>query len=348
MVFPRFGIGPVAALTALSAVWAFVGIEGAPTPARADESHGVTGAGCLLRGTSPVPKGTQLFDAPTGGRVVANFSGAFVPMQLRDLPADAVSGRGLLSTSNGGPALRLTGWVPLGALPIHAARDLPVVPAHVWISSTRRVKLVRGAPGSLTVELTVSGSQSQTVRASVPCDQLSLERGTWTPMEVPGSGRGYVMKTSTLDLFDGPDGNAVFTLKMNEGSAQLFWSTESRGGFVHVQTRGDLTIDAWARWRDLEALKKGEMLDQLAGAQSAVTGAQLALDKTPPLLKATSDVPVRARRDPKEKPIGIIEAGAEVYVMETIAGWTNVLPRSLGMTPPEDGGFWIASGEIGK
>src|SRR5262245_28740027 len=80
--------------------------EGRPV-ARADEAGGVTGPSCVLRGTSPLAKGTQLFDAPSGGRVIANFSGAFVPMQLRDLAADPTSGRGRLATSNGGGALRL-------------------------------------------------------------------------------------------------------------------------------------------------------------------------------------------------------------------------------------------------
>jgi hypothetical protein len=90
------------------------------------------------------------------------------------------------------------------------------------------------------------------------------------------------------------------------------------------------------------------MRDQYIPPTTAVAGAQLALDKAPPIVKATKDIPVRARRDDKEKPIGVLESGAEVYLMETIAGWTNLLPKSLGMTPPDDGGFWIPSAEAPK
>ena len=46
--------------------------------------------------------------------------------------------------------------------------------------------------------------------------------------------------------------------------------------------------------------------------------------------------------------LGVLEAGAEVYMMETIAGWTNLLPVSLGVTPPDEGGFWIPAAEAPK
>ncbi len=32
--------------------------------------------------------------------------------------------------------------------------------------------------------------------------------------------------------------------------------------------------------------------------------------------------------------------------METLLGWTNVLPKNLGLTPDDDGGFWVPSGEV--
>jgi len=316
----------------------------AGAPAWADDA-GVTGPSCILKGSSPIAKGTQLFDAASGGRVIANFSGTFVPMQLRDLAADPTTGRGRLATSNGGGSLRLEGYVPLGSVPTFTAQDVPVVAGHVWISGAQKVKLVRAASNSLTAEIAVAGSHGQTVRATGACDAFSLQRGTPTRLDVPGNGRGYLMKSSSLELFGDAGGDSIFTLKMSESGGQLFWSTETKNGFVHVLSRGDITIDAWARNRDLEPLKKGEMMDQLIPPSSAVTGAQLTLDRSPPLVKATREIRVRARRDEKEKTIGVIEIGAEVYLMETVAGWTNVLPKGLGVTPPEEGGFWIPSSE---
>lgn len=327
------------------------GRSGAPE-ARADEPAAaaptVVVSGCKLTGAQAGKRGAQLFDAVTGGRVVASFTGALVPMTLSDIPLDPTQGRARLSTSAGSAALRLDGYAPVSDVTVFTTRDIPVVASHVWITSGQKVKLVSAAADTLRGELTISGSESQAIRGSAPCDGFSLQPTTPSPMEIPGNARGYMMKTSSMDLYDRPNGDVIFSLKMMEGSAQLFWSTESRAGFVHVVGRSDVSVDAWARLRDLEGLKKGEMRDQYIPPTTSFAGAKLALDKPPPVVKATKEIPIRARRDAKEKPVGVIEAGAEIYVMETIAGWTNVLPTSLGMTPPDDGGFWIPSSEAPK
>ena len=320
------------------------GEPSAPAPAAAPS--GVTGPGCLLSGTEPAPRGLQIFDAPSGGRVIGSFAGTFVAMRLGDFPADPTAGRARVSTTVGAGSVRLDGWVAPATIPVYTARDLSVMGGHVWISIAQKIKLVQAATGSLTGEISILGTSGQAARASGPCDAFTLERGTPSAMEVPGNGRGYLMKTASLDLFDDANGSAVFALKMSEGSGQLFWSTESRAGFVHVKSRSDLTLDAWARQRDLEPLKKGEMMDQFVPPTTAIVGAQLALDPPPRVVKATKEIPIRIKRDAKDPPVGAIEIGAEVYVLETITGWSNILPKSLALTPPDDGGFWIPSSEV--
>lgn len=319
----------------------------APPPAApAPAPTGVTGPGCSVKGTYPGPKGTSIFDAPTGGRALGSFTGAFQPMTLTDFPADPATGRAHVGTSLGSGALRLDGWVAASAVAVFTVRDVPVHAGHVWISDAQRVKLVQAAAGTLGVEVVVAGSGGQAVRATVPCDALALQQGTPSAMAVPGNGRGYLSKGTSVELFDDAGGSAIFTLKVQEGAQHLFWSTESRAGFVHVRTRGNLTVDAWARASALEPLKKGEMMDQFIPPTTAVAGAQLALDKPPRVVQAAREIPLRAHRDDKEKPIGAVEAGAEVYVMETLLGWVNVLPRNLGLTPPDGGGFWIPASEV--
>ncbi|WP_437327841.1 hypothetical protein [Sorangium sp. So ce381] len=323
-------------------------VTGAAAQATATVGQAVSGPACKLKGTAPVAKGARLHDAPSGGRAVASFTGALVPMTLSAIPADPAAGRARLSTSDSSPALRIDGYIAPSDVAVFTTRDIPVIAGHVWISSAQKVKLVAATGDSLRAELLISGSEGQTAKASAPCDAFALQRGVSMKMEIPGSARGYLMKTSTIELFDRAGGDVIFTLKMLEGAAQLFWSTEAKPGFVHLMSRGDLTIDAWARLKDLEPLKKGEMMDQYIPPTTAVAGAQLALDKAPPIVKATRAIPVRARRDEKEKPIGEIEAGAEIYLLETVAGWTNVLPKALGMTPPDEGGFWIPASETPK
>jgi hypothetical protein len=46
-------------------------------------------------------------------------------------------------------------------------------------------------------------------------------------------------------------------------------------------------------------------------------------------------------------PIGYIEAGGEMYVMETVVGWSSVLPRALNLLPPGDHSFWVPAYEVG-
>lgn len=323
-----------------------------PAPAWADDaaSAGTSAAPavsqCTLKGSQPLAKGTQIHDAVSGGRVIAELTGAVVPLQLSEIPADPSQGRARVVTSNGAATVRIEGYVSPSAVTVYSAKDLPVAGGHVWISDGQKVKLTKAQQSQLTAELTIAGSQSQTVKGTGGCDSFALERGTVTTFQVPGNGRGYQMKSTTLDLYDDANGSVVLTLNMLEGTGQLFWSTESKAGFVHLQMRGDITVDAWAKWSALNPLKKGEMMDQAIPSQTVITGATLSLDKPPPLLKATKDVPIRARRDDKEKAIGTIEAGAEFYVIETITGWSNVLPKHLGMTPPADGGFWVKSSDV--
>jgi hypothetical protein len=327
------------------------GVIGVPD-ARADEAPAqpadVTSPGCLIKGNYPAPKGAQLFDAPSGGNVLGTLTGAWLPMTLSAIPFDPTSGRARLSTSMGTGAMRIDGYVPATAVPLYTARDIPAYGASIWISSAQKVRLVKATANELTVEISVNGTMNQTVRATAPCDAFALAKGHAQPTEIAGNARGWLMKKSSIDLYDRANGDVVFTLNMMEGTGQLFWSTEMKGAYVHVTTRGDLTIDAWAKITDLSPLKKGEMMDQLIPPTTQVAGAQLALDKPPPMVRATRDIPIRAKRDEKAKPIGVIESGADIYVMETVAGWTNILPKSLGITPPEDGGFWIPATEVPK
>ena len=56
-------------------------------------------------------------------------------------------------------------------------------------------------------------------------------------------------------------------------------------------------------------------------------------------VKALRDVPIRLSTLDGAKPVGAIEGGGEVYVMETIVGWSSVLPRALNLLPGGDRSF---------
>src|SRR5512132_43987 len=92
-------------------------------PVAATVSAGTTGPACVLAGTEPVPKGLQIFDAPSGGRAIGSFSGAFASLRLSELPADPTTDRARVSTSLGSGSVRLDGWVVPATIPVYTARD---------------------------------------------------------------------------------------------------------------------------------------------------------------------------------------------------------------------------------
>lgn len=323
---------------------------GGLSEARAQTVTANVSSACVLQGTSPIAKGTQLFDAASGGAPIARFTGNMVPMRMTELPADPANGRAKLSTSTGSGALRIEGYVDASVVPMFTTRDVPVMAGNVWIASGQKVRLVHGGPGALRVEKAVAGSRSQNVTGTTTCEGLALSLPQSAPPapSIPQSARTFLTKNATTDIFDRPNGDAVFSLQMLEGSSQLFWSTETRAGFVHVTARADIVIDGWIRWRDLEPLKRGEMMGTDYRPHTPPAAAQLVFEDPPRLATAPKDIPVRAKRSEKAKPIGMVETGAQIYIMETVAGWTNVLPKALHILPPEDGGFWIPASDVPK
>ena len=87
-------------------------------------------------------------------------------------------------------------------------------------------------------------------------------------------------------------------------------------------------------------------MDQLASQPSVRNPARLALPTSPRLVRAPREIPLRAvARD--SEPIGAIEAGAETYVLDVVAGWASVLPKALDVMPLENGRFWVKKEELG-
>lgn len=283
-----------------------------------------------------------MYDAPTGGRLIATFTGGFAPMSMSDIPPDP-SQRAKIATHASEPSVRIEGYVETSVIPMYSGRDIPIVANSVSIASAQKLKITGASAGGVNVEMPILGTNGQTVRVQTGCDSLALQRGTPTPLPVPGDGRGFLAKATNIDIFDSPNGNVVFTLRMSAADVKLFWSTETTPVFVHGKLRADVAIDGWIRRNDLSALPKGEMLDQYIPPETTVAGAQLVLETQPRIARAPKDIPIRIRRTETEAPIGYIESGAEFYVFETLAGWTNILPTKVYVLPSDTNGFWIPS-----
>lgn len=302
---------------------------------------------CTLKGSPLLARGLQLFDVAKDGKPIAEFIGAQVPLALT-IPEDPVKGRTRASLSAGKPTLRLEGWIALDTIPIYAVKDVDAVGEQVKLAGGHTVKLVKGAQAKLTAELTIAGSENQTVRGTGGCDAFSLDWARPTIYDPPQKAKPYLMKGTSLDLFDKPNGENVYTLSMAEGASPLFHSVEIRGMYHHVLSRSDVVIDAWVKLGSMNAIKKGDRIESPPTAPSRSAGARMVLDSSTPLKTASKDFPVHYRRDEKEKPIGTLEKGAQFYVTQVVAGWSNILPQELHVSPATNAGFWIKTEDGSK
>ena len=314
-----------------------------------------TGPSCVVRGHTPVKANTTVFDKPTGGTAIATLTGAKVPLRLSSFQASSLSGssgktgRVKLSTSGKKGYVRVDGWADVSAFRFFAAVDIAVAGRHVWITKGQQLELGGVHGDKLEVVHKLVGSRNQTLSAKVDCSSLSLEIPKPDVVDAPKRAQTYQMKSDALDLYDGPRGEPVFTLRMAEGARKVFWSTKARAGFVHVMSQSDVTIDGWVRWRDISRLgKHAEIFDPSFTAPRPWPIKKLTLQDPPKALVATAALPIHAKPSATSGAIGAIEVGARFFAMEISGQWTNIMPENLGVLPPDGGGFWVLRSTLPK
>ncbi|HWZ93211.1 MAG TPA: hypothetical protein VNW92_30335, partial [Polyangiaceae bacterium] len=303
-------------------------------------------AQCSLRGQSVMPVNAAIVDLR--GNAIARFSGAPTPLVASDFPSDA-QGKVRIETGFGAGSFRIRGFVDPAQLPLFAVTNVTVTPGHVWIASNHAVTLIGAASGRLRVEKKLSAPLLQTFRGAGECSAFSLEPGTPAGFAPAGDARGYALKREALDLYaDAAAEVPVTTLhRAPSVDAVLFFSSEQRGSFVHLEYHGDVLIDGWAKANALSALPAGETMDQLVPATSPRSTSQMTFQTQPKLLRPSRDVALRRAAKEAEPTIGVIEPGAETYVIDQVAGWASVLPKSMNVLPPADGQFWAKSSDLG-
>ncbi len=304
-------------------------------------------AGCRVQGTAEPRANAPIEDAQ--GRLVARFSGAVTELVVEAFPAEP-NGRVRVTTGTGKGSFRVHGFTPVRELSLYAASPIAVAPGHVWIAQGKSLSYLGSGRGALHVEKRVSVPFAQSFRAWAPCAAVSLSRPAAAPVTPKGDAPGYVVRRARLDLLGDPRKPEARLLTLQSSSQAppaLFFGREQRGSFLRVEYRGELIIDAWVRAGDLEALPPGEALDQLGTDGGSRISAQLAVQGEPRVVKALREVPFRARALDSEPPIGVIEPEAEAYVLDVVAGWVSVMPKSLQVVPRPDGQFWVRAEELG-
>jgi len=336
--------GLALALASLLAVSSFAAAE----PKHGEKQAKSDGAArCELRGTARPPMNAPILGAD--GRTVARFSGSAVELSVLELSRTPPL-RARIETGTGRGSFRVRGFIDAALLPVFGARDLPVVPGHVFLSAYRRLTIVGAEHDRVKVERQLSPPFEQTLSTWAACSSLELAEKTPPGYTPAGDARGYVLRRPSLELFAiGPGERRMVSLlrKAPEADAVLFFASETRDGFIHLAHRSDVVVDAWARSADLEVLPQGETMDQLAASSMQRSQPRLAVEGEPRSVRALREVPLRSAASDRAAIIGVIEPDAETYVLDVTAGWASVMPRSLTVFPAENAQFWVKASELG-
>ena len=111
--------------------------------------------------------------------------------------------------------------------------------------------------------------------------------------------------------------------------------------------RSSIFIDAWVRLRDVKALPRGELMDQVVPPDTVQNPPQLALKEYLRVMSAPKNTTLYWGRGEATPVIGALEKDAEIYVMETVVGWASVLPKGLHVLPHGDRAFWVKAQDLG-
>lgn len=303
-------------------------------------------AQCSLRGQPVMPIDAPILDV--AGHPIARFSGAPTPLVASNFSADP-QGKVPIETGFGAGSFRIRGFIDPSLLPLYTASNVAVYSGHVWIAANRAVTLLGSGAGRLRVEKKLSAPIQQSFKGTASCGALSLEAGVASGFTPAGDARAYVLKQDSLDLFADPSADSpILTLHRSpHADGVLFFSTERKGGFVRLGYHGEIVIDAWAKAEAISALPPGETMDQLAPATSQRSTPQMALQGQPKVVRPAKEIPLHRAAKDADVAIGVIEAGAETYVLDQVAGWASVLPKSLAVLPAAGGQFWAKSSDLG-
>jgi hypothetical protein len=301
---------------------------------------------CGQRGHAVFDASTTLLDA--AGHPIARFSGGESAVTFLAPPVNG-SELSKIETGTGRGSFRLQGFVKASELRLYTSASLPIVSGHVWLEVGTRVIAAGSSGGKVRVEKQLRTPFQQRFSASADCSVLSFSAASPAPFSPPLSARVFVMKGSELELFGAvpPIGSALLTLvRSPELDGVSFFSREQRGGFVHVEYRGEIKVDAWAKAEQLTPLPRGENVDVPQTTYSLSSPPELQLPTPPRIVTAKREVALRTASKDSEPAIGVIEPDTEVFVLDTVAGWAKVLPKSLHVLPYGDRSFWVKAAEL--
>lgn len=321
----------------------------AQAPATSAQAPPTPTPACQFQGRAIVDRDVRLFSSATGGQTIARFTGTEGALQVSFLTEGS---RAQVTTGTGTGSFRLDGYVEASEVPVYTTRALRVVTPNLWISQARKIIVlagaIAGAQGRLKAKIVLKDPLVQSFSAWGDCDAFSLKQGSPAAWQ-PGKHRGYTAKAPTLELYDTwqSDRHTIVTLQRSDvGPGPLLWSSEARDAFVHVEYHGDISIAAWARTSDLEALPPGETVDT-PPTLLRISSRRLSLAGSPKVVKTDRELAIRTGASAGAPIVGRVEKETEVYLVDIVGSWASVLPKAMNLLPEGDGQFWVPAAELG-
>jgi hypothetical protein len=304
-------------------------------------SSGVASAdpSCVLTASPALPKNTTMFTGATGSDAIATLTG-----QSLVITATLGAGRARVRTGGG---FRIEGFVEAPLIPLFLTKNVALVEGTVWLGGGRPVTQVGVKNDQIEVELRAGAPIDQTLRAPAPCASLAMDAPSFKHPSPPGDARVWRTKSVPLGIAKEPGKDAVFRFTSASAANKLtFFGTERRDAMVHVLLLGDVVVDGWANAADLEALPEGEIQDAPTSPRVTSQSASISLGGNPTKARPSKEVAIMGRASGGLEKIGTIEAGTEVLVLDTVAGWATVLPASLALMPADGRPFLAKADDL--
>ena len=302
----------------------------------------------MWKGRFPIAAGETLSLGEKPNERSARFAGHPVAVRV-----DSVDARGPSSIASVvvrapalGPALVLSGRLRIDAVPLFAARDLPVVDRHVVLHRAAPLRFV-GGDGATSVVEPLYGDFAD-LRARTSCDDIVVQDpGHGTATERRRRGAPMHLAHRRAPLFAAPSGAPVLVLSATRPGPTVY-VTATQGSFRRIAYEDGARIDGWMRADDL-APGEGPDCDDCHGSI-------MDADDLCPLRPAPRDdacpeaalgafharrkVAVRDRPSPEGAALGWLEESAEVRVFESRGGYARFEPATGEIHAPPTG-FWV-------
>jgi hypothetical protein len=314
------------------------------------------GARCSLQGAERL--GGKLYSTSSGDEFVAELMGARIGVWVQALaPGGSSRAKVQLRADASGPTLRLDGWMDLSDLRLFVNRELRVLEDHVWISSGAPVAILGGDRDRVRLQATPYSEGFDDLATETTCSVLGLASHVAVREKGRASrGAPHHPKSAVTVLHD-ELGKPIRALHARHHELVTVYVVEQRGALGRVLYDDWIRIDGWMKMADLAPGPAAEcddcrgaipdlldtcfghpIVDQ--GARGCVShGERLVVTKSPTVLR-------RERRDDAD-PIGSIDRGARVYVVNALEkGWVQVAPANGTLVSPDHLGFWAKSSEV--